>query len=139
MMNDEKRCVFVIRLRPVMLALYNLLLFILLPGVRLVARFNPKLRRALDGRKPLLEDTRKHYEHANIRGSRILIHAASFGELEQAKPVISEIKRRYPGAHIHLTFFSPSGYENVIGKYSDADFISYAPFDLRSDVFQISR
>jgi 3-deoxy-D-manno-octulosonic-acid transferase len=119
-----------------MLAIYNLLISILFPGVRVAALFNPKLRRALDGRKTLLEDTRKHYDHASIRGHRILIHAASFGELEQAKPVIAEIKKQYPSSHIHLTFFSPSGYENVIGKYSDADFISYAPIDLRSDVVQ---
>lgn len=114
-----------------MLALYNLILWILLPGVRVVALFNPKLRRALDGRKTLLEDTREHYRRSNIRGSRILIHSASFGELEQAKPVIAAIKKQYPDAHIHLTFFSPSGYENVIGKYPEADFISYAPIDIR--------
>jgi 3-deoxy-D-manno-octulosonic-acid transferase len=119
-----------------MLAIYNLLLSILLPGVRFVALFNPKLRRAIEGRKTLLEDTRGHYEHTNIIGKQILIHSASFGELEQAKPVIAEIKKRYPTAHIHLTFFSPSGYENVIGKYSEADFISYAPIDLRKNIAQ---
>jgi 3-deoxy-D-manno-octulosonic-acid transferase len=119
-----------------MLALYNFLLSILLPGVRVAALFNPKLKRAVDRRKTLLEDTRKHYEHANIRGHRVLIHAASFGELEQAKPIIAEIKKQYPSSYIHLTFFSPSGYENVIGKYSDADFISYAPIDLQRNVSQ---
>ncbi len=117
-----------------MLALYNLFLSILLPFVRVASYFNPKLRRAFVGRKTLLEDTREHYEGASILGHRILIHAASFGELEQAKPVIAEIKKRFPTAHIHLTFFSPSGYENVVGKYADADFISYAPIDRRSDV-----
>ncbi len=117
-----------------MLALYNLLLWLLLPGVRFASLFNPKLRRALDGRKTLLAQTRGHYDGANIKGPRILIHSASFGELEQAKPVIAEIKKRFPTAYIHLTFFSPSGYENVIGKYPDADFISYAPIDLQKDV-----
>ncbi len=117
-----------------MLALYNVLITLLLPVVRFIALFNPKLRRAFLGRKTLLEDTRNHYKHAKIIGHRILIHAASFGELEQAKPVIAEIKKRFPNAHIHLTFFSPSGYENVIGKYPDADFISYAPIDRQSEV-----
>ena len=117
-----------------MLALYNLLILLFLPVVRVAALFNPKLRRGLDGRKTLIQDTGKHYQHTNIHGSRILIHSASFGELEQAKPVISEIKKQHPTAHIHLTFFSPSGYENVIGKYPDADLITYSPIDRQKDV-----
>ncbi len=116
-----------------MLALYNILIWLLRALVRVAGRFNPKLGRALEGRRMLLRQTREHYEFSRIIGPRILIHSASFGELEQAKPIISEIKRRNPTAHIHLTFFSPSGYENVIGKYSDADFITYAPVDVRSD------
>ncbi len=117
-----------------MFAIYNLLFSILLPGIRFASLFNFKLRRAVDGRKNLIEIASEYYTHAKISGPRILVHAASYGELEQAKPVIVAIKERYPSAHIHLTFFSPSGYENVIGKYSDAGFISYAPIDRRKDV-----
>lgn len=117
-----------------MFALYNLLLPLLIFGVRIASLFDPKIRRGLAGRKNLLEDTREHYAQANIRGSRILIHVASFGELEQAKPVITALKAKDPNAHVHLTFFSPSGYENVIGKYEDADFISYAPTDTQKNV-----
>src|SRR5665213_1352024 len=119
-----------------MLVLYDFLLPILILGVRIAGWFNPKIRRGLAGRKKLLEETRKHYEEGSVRGLRILIHVASFGELEQAKPVISAIRAKDPEAHIHLTFFSPSGYENVVGKYEDADFISYAPTDSRKTVSQ---
>ena len=119
-----------------MLALYNFLLPLLVAGVRLASWFNPKIRRGLAGRKRLLNETRKHYQQANIRGLRVLIHVASFGELEQAKPVISAIKAKHPDAHVHLTFFSPSGYENAIGKYDEANFISYAPLDTRESVSQ---
>ncbi|MFI5202773.1 MAG: 3-deoxy-D-manno-octulosonic acid transferase, partial [Candidatus Kapaibacterium sp.] len=119
-----------------MLALYNFLLPLLIAGVRLASLFDPKIRRGLAGRKRLLEETRKHYQQANIRGVRVLIHVASFGELEQAKPVIAAIKTKHPDAHIHLTFFSPSGYENAADKYDDADFLSYAPLDTRGCVSQ---
>ena len=117
-----------------MLVLYNLLLPLLIVGLRLASMFNSKIRRGLSGRTNLIEQTREHYEQANIDGLRILIHVASFGELEQAKPVIAAIKTEYPLAHIHLTFFSPSGYENVAGKYDGANFISYSPIDTRNHV-----
>jgi 3-deoxy-D-manno-octulosonic-acid transferase len=116
-----------------MLALYNVFLMFLLPAIRLAAFFNPKLRRGLEGRKNLLRETKEHYLRVSAQ-PRILIHVASFGELEQAKPVIRALKERFRAAHIHLTFFSPSGYENAIGKYSDVDFITYAPLDRKKDV-----
>lgn len=116
-----------------MLALYNLVLPVLIALAKVAANFNPKLRRGLNGRKRLLEEVRNHYSQ-NISGVRILVHVASFGELEQAKPVIAALRKRRPNTHIHLTFFSPSGYENVIGKYPESDFITYAPFDRLSDV-----
>lgn len=116
------------------LSIYSLLLSLLFPVIWLASRFSRKLRLGIEGRKNLLDRTREHYETSKPSGTRILIHVASYGELEQAKPVIAALKEKIPSAHVHLTFFSPSGYENVIGKYSDADFISYAPFDLRSHV-----
>jgi 3-deoxy-D-manno-octulosonic-acid transferase len=119
-----------------MIALYNFLLPLLVLGIRVASLFDPKIRRGLAGRKKLLEETRKHYAEARIRGRRILIHVASFGELEQAKPIISALKAKDPEAHIHLTFFSPSGYENVIGKYDGADFITYSPADRRKNVLR---
>lgn len=117
-----------------MFGLYNFLFPLLLAVAKVAAFFNPKIRRGIAGRKSLLESIRVHYSNTVISGPRILIHVASYGELEQAKPVISEIKKEFRGAHVNLTFFSPSGYENVVGKYSDADLISYSPFDRRKDV-----
>lgn len=119
-----------------MIALYSLFLALALPFARVAAMFNPKLRRGLDGRKELIETCEKHYGNTTISGPRILIHVASFGELEQAKPIITALRSQYRSAHIHLTFFSPSGYENTIGKYSDANLITYSPIDLPKAVSQ---
>jgi 3-deoxy-D-manno-octulosonic-acid transferase len=58
----------------------------------------------------------------------IWFHAASLGEFEQGRPVMEEIRSRYPQYKILLTFFSPSGYE-VRKNYDGADVVCYLPFD----------
>src|SRR5438045_8716779 len=99
-----------------MLSIYNLFLPLILLSTRIASLFSEKIRRGLEGRKTLSDEVRKHYSNLPSSNLRILIHAASYGELEQAKPVISAIRKSIPKVHIHLTFFSPSGYENVHGK-----------------------
>jgi 3-deoxy-D-manno-octulosonic-acid transferase len=116
-----------------MLPLYNLLLPVLLSGARVLSFFNSKIKRGLAGRQTLFRELREHYS-VTLGTPRILIHVASYGELEQAKPVISKLREQYPVSHIHLTFFSPSGYENVVGKYSNVDLITYSPTDRKKDV-----
>lgn len=101
---------------------------------RFLSNFNEKIRKGVEGRKGLLESVASHYRDIAYDRKRIWIHVASFGELEQAKPVIESLRDRYPDCHIHLTFFSPSGYENTIGKYKTPDIITYAPFDSLNDV-----
>lgn len=59
---------------------------------------------------------------------RVWIHCASLGEFEQGRPVIGALRRRYPGAVIVLSFFSPSGYE-VRKDYPGADHVFYLPLD----------
>jgi 3-deoxy-D-manno-octulosonic-acid transferase len=104
---------------------------IAIPALKTFARvgslFNAKLKKGIDGRRDLERTIESHYE--GITAPRILIHVASFGELEQAKPIIDALALRIPKPHIHLTFFSPSGYENASGKYPTPDLITYSPFD----------
>lgn len=56
------------------------------------------------------------------------MHCASLGEFEQGRPLLEEIKKKYPGYKIALSFFSPSGYE-VSKNYAGADYIFYLPMD----------
>ena len=58
-------------------------------------------------------------------------HSSSYGEFEQAKPIIKELKKNND-LNILVTFFSPSGYENS-KKYPYADLISYIPLDTKSN------
>lgn len=56
------------------------------------------------------------------------MHCASLGEFEQGRPVLENLKMKYPEQEVVLTFFSPSGYE-VMKGYKGADHIFYLPMD----------
>lgn len=59
----------------------------------------------------------------------IWMHAASLGEYEQGVPVLEKLKEKYPDHKTLVTFFSPSGYDNVMKKPPIADVLCYLPFD----------
>jgi 3-deoxy-D-manno-octulosonic-acid transferase len=88
----------------------------------------PKLEKLVEGRKDLFE--RLIQFRSNFKNPIAWFHVASLGEFEQAKPVISEFKKRLNEYGVVVSFFSPSGFD-VISKKSqeDIDFITYLPFD----------
>ena len=89
--------------------------------------FNDKIRRGIKGRENL--NTTIGNDIQRLRGKyRLWFHSSSLGEFEQAKPIISAIKRSRPDVDVIATFFSPSGYEHS-KSYKLADIISYLPFD----------
>ncbi|MFZ6013651.1 MAG: 3-deoxy-D-manno-octulosonic acid transferase [Bacteroidota bacterium] len=98
-----------------MIILYNLSIFLLSLGVRLVT-----------GRKAIFK--RLEESVAQHAGPVIWMHCASLGEFEQGRPVIEAIKKEFPKYKILLTFFSPSGYE-VRKSYTEADMVYYLPWD----------
>jgi 3-deoxy-D-manno-octulosonic-acid transferase len=102
------------------------LFWLVIRGIGLV---NAKTRRGIRGRETLFADLERQITSL-APGTRVWFHSSSMGEFEQAKPVIAELKRRYPGTRIVVSFFSPSGYEHS-RKYRDADVITYLPFDTR--------
>ena len=61
------------------------------------------------------------------------MHAASLGEYEQGLPVLEKLKEKYPNHKVLVTFFSPSGYENVVKKNKE-DILCYLPFDKKSTI-----
>ncbi len=87
----------------------------------------PKVRRGIRGRVTLFDDLEDRVRKLRP-GDRVWFHASSLGEFEQAKPIISELKRRRPGIQVIASFFSPSGYDHS-RKYQLADVITYLPFD----------
>lgn len=88
--------------------------------------FNYKLKRGLAGRRQSCARVKAAFS-PNDRV--IWMHAASLGEYLQGLPVLERLKEEFPTHKILITFFSPSGYENVIKKKTIADVVCYLPFD----------
>jgi 3-deoxy-D-manno-octulosonic-acid transferase len=104
---------------------YNIFLLLLRTGTYIASLFNAKAKKWVEGRRKIFEKL----EAAIPKGERIIwMHCASLGEFEQGRPVIEQIRGRYPEYKILLTFFSPSGYE-AQKNYKDADWIFYLPAD----------
>jgi len=116
------------------MVLYDIGLFFFRIWLGIASLFDRKVRDGINGRKNLFEKIKNHYFAIPQTRRRILIHVSSYGELEQAKPVIEALRAEFPESHIHLTFFSPSGYLNSVGKYTLPDLISYLPFDTKRNV-----
>ncbi|MDD8017821.1 MAG: glycosyltransferase N-terminal domain-containing protein [Bacteroidota bacterium] len=96
-------------------------------ALRIAGIFNKKIRMGIAGRKNLLNNLK--LELTQLHSTyRLWFHASSLGEFEQAKPIISAIKKMNPSIDIIATFFSPSGYEHS-KNYKLANIISYIPFD----------
>ncbi len=73
------------------------------------------------------------------KGKKYLwFHAASLGEFEQGRPLIEEIRKRYPQYNILQTFFSPSGYE-IRKDYKGADIVCYLPLDTQQNAKRFVR
>lgn len=108
-----------------MVFLYRLSITFYHLAIWLAMPFSRKARKWVNGRKGWREDL-SVFEPGS-QGS-IWLHCASLGEFEQGRPLLEEIRERYPESRIVLTFFSPSGYE-VRKSYPHADIVCYLPAD----------
>lgn len=106
--------------------LYNIFITLLISAMKIGAAFNYKLKKGLAGRRQSCGIVNETF---NPEDQVIWMHAASLGEYEQGLPVLEKLKEKFPSHKILITFFSPSGYENVIHKNHIADAICYLPFD----------
>lgn len=99
--------------------------------MKVFSLFNDKTKKGVEGRKQSLHIIKSKLSQSD---KVIWMHAASLGEYEQGLPVLEKLKEQFPTHKILVTFFSPSGYENVIKKKHIADVICYLPFDKKSVV-----
>ncbi len=94
--------------------------------MKIGAIFNYKLKKGLAGRRQSCEIVKSKISPDD---KVIWMHAASLGEYEQGLPVLEKLKDQFPTHKILVTFFSPSGYDNVVKKKTIADVICFLPFD----------
>jgi 3-deoxy-D-manno-octulosonic-acid transferase len=97
--------------------------------MKVFSLFNDKTKKGVEGRKESLQKVKSAFKKID---KVIWMHAASLGEYEQGLPVLEQLKEKFPTHKILVTFFSPSGYENVVKKKHIADVICYLPFDKKS-------
>jgi 3-deoxy-D-manno-octulosonic-acid transferase len=107
---------------------YNLFVHLFPFFIRVASIWNPKAALWVKGRKDQFE--RLRWAVGQSSKPIIWFHTASLGEFEQGRPVIEEVRLRYPGYRILLTFFSPSGYE-IRKNYAGADMVFYLPMDTK--------
>ncbi|MGL6129589.1 3-deoxy-D-manno-octulosonic acid transferase [Chryseobacterium artocarpi] len=111
--------------------LYNIFISLLVFGMKVFSLFNDKTKKGVEGRKQTLGKVKSAFSKTD---KVIWMHAASLGEYEQGLPVLEKLKERFSDHKVLVTFFSPSGYENVIKKKHIADVICYLPFDKKTAV-----
>lgn len=110
--------------------LYSYVFMALMYAVYFVfSLFDKKARRGFRGRRELFVNLKNALSKVP-EDKRVWFHASSFGEFEQAKPIIEILKRS--GYRIIASFFSPSGYE-YSRNYSEADVVTYIPLDTRQN------
>ncbi|WP_312394541.1 glycosyltransferase N-terminal domain-containing protein [Chryseobacterium sp.] len=110
---------------------YNIFISLLIFGMKVFSLFNEKTKKGVEGRKKSLEKVKSALKKSD---KVIWMHAASLGEYEQGLPVLEQLKQKFPTHKILVTFFSPSGYENVVKKKNIADVICYLPFDKKKRI-----
>lgn len=109
---------------------YNCFIYLYVGIVRLMALFNKKVARMLEGERKAFGVLEQKIDPA---AKYLWFHAASLGEFEQGRPLIEKIRKERPDYKILLTFFSPSGYE-VRSDYKGADVVCYLPLDTPRNV-----
>ena len=117
------------------LLFYQLSVSLYLLAIRVVAPFNIKARKWLDGRKNWrknldisIKKTGLHQQERPI----IWMHASSLGEFEQGRPLLDALRKQQPQIYIVLSFFSPSGYEAAKAE-TCADVVTYLPLDSKKN------
>jgi len=114
-----------------MAILYSIFVNLLIFGMKVLSMFNDKTKKGVEGRRQSLDIVKSAFSASD---KVLWMHAASLGEYEQGLPVLEKLKKNFPNHKILITFFSPSGYENVVNKKHIADAVCYLPFDKESTV-----
>lgn len=103
--------------------------------VYLASFHQEKAKQWIEGRKQSFSILKKNI---NPSDNNIWVHCASLGEFEQGRPIIEEIKKKFPDYKIILSFFSPSGYE-IRKNYELADAVVYLPIDTSENAKEFIR
>lgn len=110
------------------LPLFRVIVFIL-------SFLNPKIKTSLRARRDLFRNLKAKITELDSKRLNILIHCASLGEFEQAKPLIEELDK-YRKYNFIISFFSSSGYNHAKLDFPITSKIikTYLPFDTKTNI-----
>jgi 3-deoxy-D-manno-octulosonic-acid transferase len=111
--------------------MYNLLVFLLRAYLTIRGYFNPRIHQWNSDRHHQTIYLKTHQINPD-KDILIWIHCASHGEYQQIVHLINLIKERIKNAKLLVTFFSPSGFENVTN--SAIDYKYYLPLENRNTI-----
>jgi len=103
--------------------------------IHLASLRSDKAKKWIIGRKDWRADLR---DIIDPQKCRILVHAASLGEMEQGLPILKLLRTEYPDFQIILSFYSPSGYEHF-SERELCDAVIYLPEDSPSNARDFAR
>ena len=116
--------------------IYNLFLYpLFFTGACIGALFNQKLRNGIKGRWNTYSQLLSFKNRVSSNADIYWFHAASHGEFEQLKPILEGLKEVEPSAVFIVSFFSPSGFTNVVDSHIDCKI--YLPFDFPWTVLKV--
>ncbi len=115
-------------MRIIIFIIYNLIIYpLFLLIIFFLSIFNHKIRNGFIGRFQTVEKLNKHFNKVRSNSLIYWFHCSSYGEYLQIEPVIAGIKKKKINSIILLSFFSPSGYDNVHNQNVDCKV--YMPLD----------
>ena len=106
---------------------YELALRSAQPLLRLVAPFNAKLQRGLEGQARALEELQTWSKAQRSTAPLVWVHAPSVGESLMAQAIVRALRAQMPEAQIAFTHFSPSAERMRVQV--GADIATYLPRD----------
>ena len=113
-------------MRYIWLTIYNLIIYPLFFVLALfLIPFNKKIRLGFFGRLKSKKELLKFKNNTSF-SKHYWFHVSSHGEYQQVQSIIAELKKDNIG--IIVSFFSPSGFNNVNDENIDCKF--YLPFDI---------
>ncbi|HEY3252112.1 MAG TPA: glycosyltransferase N-terminal domain-containing protein [Ignavibacteria bacterium] len=116
--------------------IYNIIFLpLFFATARVLSAFNQKIKQSLKARKGLFKYLESKLTALDKDKKNILIHCASLGEFEQAKPIIDQLDKsgRY---NFIVSFFSPSGFNHSkLDTALHSKIVkTYLPFDTSPNV-----
>ena len=113
-------------------------MFLYRVGIGITSLWNDKARLWIDGRKNIFKRLDAELRPDSYRDNDselIWFHCSSLGDFEQGRPVLENLKSKFPDFKFLLTFFSPSGFE-IRKDYKGADWVFYLPLDSKKNAKQ---